>query len=139
MAQHHRCGASDSHTRPQTRGRRENLAGSPQQQENKSGSHGFENGQACPGPPLSTGTVAAGESLMDLRGDQLEHLPLLTSYASESTESVNRMQSYFYSLVNFSFFVFILKHCLYFVYNSLWCLKLLFIPLSEMYNFISYF
>lgn len=42
----------------------------------------------------------------------------------------------------FSLFCFC-SHCsrcsIHIVYDSLWCLKLLFIPLSEMYNFISYF
>lgn len=71
---------------------------------NKSGSLGFEIGQACSGPPLSTGRVPAGESLIDLHGDQMDHLPLLTSLRFRVYwERQQNAIICFFSLFNFSF------------------------------------
>lgn len=127
VAQHHPCGASSSHTAPDQRGTTWQAHCTDQAHKDLSL---FET-------PSDSGNGfcrRAAKSLIDLHGDQLECLSLLTGDASGSTESVNRTKSCFFFIIFFFLLSFlnIVCTCVLFVYNSLWCLKLLFIPLSEM-------
>lgn len=127
-----------------------NLASSLHWQGNESASHGFEFGRACSGTVSQRGNGLcrrASRSLADLTprsagaspspGGQTRGLP--RALTERDWSRLFLYYFYLFRLLVFHSPSLIFTHCLYFMYNSLWCLKLLFIPLSEMYNFVSHF
>lgn len=127
-----------------------NLASSLHWQGNESASHGFEFGRACSGTVSQRGNGLcrrASRSLADLTprsagaspspGGQTRGLP--RALTERDWSRLFLYYFYLFRLLGFHCPSLIFTHCLYFMYNSLWCLKLLFIPLSEMYNFVSHF
>lgn len=125
------CGASSNHTSPD-----ESLAGSLYWKENTSGSQMFEFGEACLGIPLNcSGSGFCRRVVNRSAGASASS----GSFKVDWERWQNAIVNFFSLFTFFFFFALILTHHLYFVYNSLWCLKLLFIPLSEMYKRISCF